>query len=84
MHDVTFLVSELSGDYLRQVIQVLGLCSVEIVDLVRRSILEAVKTLEDLLPPIMDTVIEAIVEKSVEVNYFSNLFTTFGYNVIIA
>ncbi|KAJ8466333.1 hypothetical protein OPV22_028885 [Ensete ventricosum] len=66
MHDVTFLGSELSGDFLGQVIQVLGSCSDEIVDLVRQSILQAGKNLEDLLPAIMDTMVEALVEKSVE------------------
>ncbi|THU43961.1 hypothetical protein C4D60_Mb02t02370 [Musa balbisiana] len=66
MHDVTFLGSELSGVFLGQVIQVLGSCSDEVVDLVRQSILQAGKNLEDLLPAIMDTMVEAIVEKSVE------------------
>lgn len=78
MHDVTFLGSELSGVFLGQVIQVLGSCSDEVVDLVRQSILQAGKNLEDLLPAIMDTMVEAIVEKSVEVNHISNHIKIFA------
>nr|XP_029121526.1 conserved oligomeric Golgi complex subunit 2 isoform X2 [Elaeis guineensis] len=66
IHDVNFLVCELSGDYLRHVLQLLKSCSAEVLDLVKQSVLEAGKSLEDLLPPVMDTMIEAIVEKSVE------------------
>lgn len=67
MHDITVLVREICGDYLGQVLQALGSCSGEVVDLVRQSILQAGRTLEDLLPSVVDTMIEAIVEKSVEV-----------------
>ncbi|XP_042426787.1 conserved oligomeric Golgi complex subunit 2-like isoform X2 [Zingiber officinale] len=66
MHDITVLVGEICGDYLGQVLQALGSCSGEVVDLVRQSILQAGRTLEDLLPSVLDTMIEAIVEKSVE------------------
>ncbi|KAG1330906.1 conserved oligomeric Golgi complex subunit 2 [Cocos nucifera] len=66
IHDVNFLVSELSGDYLRHVLQLLESCSAKVLDLVKQSILQAGKSLEDLLPPVMDTMIEVIVEKSVE------------------
>lgn len=66
MHDVDILVGELSGDYLGHVLQLLGSCSAEVLGLVQQSISQAGKSLADLLPLVMDTMIEAIVEKSVE------------------
>ncbi|KAG1363477.1 conserved oligomeric Golgi complex subunit 2 [Cocos nucifera] len=66
MHDINFLVGELSGDYLGHVLQLLESCSAEVLDLAKQSILQAGKSLENLLPIVMDTMIEAIVEKSIE------------------
>ncbi|XP_019708156.1 conserved oligomeric Golgi complex subunit 2 isoform X2 [Elaeis guineensis] len=66
MHDISFLVGELSGHYLGHVLQLLESCSAEVLDLVKQSILQAGKALENLLPIVMDTMIEAIVEKSIE------------------
>ncbi|OAY80434.1 Conserved oligomeric Golgi complex subunit 2 [Ananas comosus] len=66
MHDVRILASELSGDYLGHVLQLLDSCSAEVRDLVKQSILQAGKSLEELLPSIMEVMIEVIVEKSVE------------------
>uniref|UniRef100_A0A6V7QSF2 Conserved oligomeric Golgi complex subunit 2 n=1 Tax=Ananas comosus var. bracteatus TaxID=296719 RepID=A0A6V7QSF2_ANACO len=66
MHDVRILASELSGDYLGHVLQLLDSCSAEVRDLVKQSVLQAGKSLEELLPSIMEVMIEVIVEKSVE------------------
>ncbi|KAJ4752405.1 oligomeric golgi complex subunit-like protein [Rhynchospora pubera] len=65
-HDVSVLISELSGDFLGHVSQLLSNCSDEVVWLVRESIAQASQLLQQLLPVILDTMIESIVEKSVE------------------
>ncbi|KAJ1685217.1 hypothetical protein LUZ63_016607 [Rhynchospora breviuscula] len=65
-HDVSVLISELSGDFLGHVSQLLSNCSDEVVQLVRESIAQASQLLQQLLPVILDTMIESIVEKSVE------------------
>lgn len=66
VHDVGFLVTELTGDYLEHVLQLLESCTVEVRDLVKQSVLQAAKSLENLLPALKETMIESIVEKSVE------------------
>ncbi|OVA09504.1 COG complex component [Macleaya cordata] len=66
MHDIDYLVTELDGDYLGHVLQLLGSCPVEVLDLVKHSILQGGKLLKDLVPRIMNTMIESLVEKSVE------------------
>lgn len=68
MHDVGFLVAELSGNYLRHVLHHLESCSTEVLDLVRRSILQAVTSLNDTLPIVKDTMVEGIAERSFEVS----------------
>ncbi|KAJ3701238.1 hypothetical protein LUZ61_004943 [Rhynchospora tenuis] len=65
-HDVSVLISELSGDFLGHVSQLLSNCSDEVVQLVRESIAQACQLLQQLLPVILDIMIESIVEKSVE------------------
>ncbi|KAF8390622.1 hypothetical protein HHK36_025149 [Tetracentron sinense] len=64
--DIDCLVKELSGDYLGHVLQILASCSTEVLDLVKQSILQGGNALKDLVPLIMNTMIEALVEKSVE------------------
>lgn len=66
MHDIGCLVTELSGNYLGHVLQLLSSCPSEVLDLVKNGVLQAGKSLKDLKPIIMDTMIEALVEKSVE------------------
>ena len=78
MHDVQFVVTEITGNYLVDVLQVLESCSAEVLDLVKQSILQAKKSLEDCLPAVMDTMIEAIVKKSVEVSGTGGVITFFG------
>ncbi|KAJ4752398.1 Conserved oligomeric Golgi complex subunit 2 [Rhynchospora pubera] len=65
-HDVSVLISELSGDFLGHVSQLLSNCSDEVVQLVRESIAQASQLLQQLLPVILDIMIESIVEKSVK------------------
>lgn len=66
-HDISVLISELSGDFLGHVSQLLSSCSYEVIGLVKESITQAGQSLEQLQPVILDIMIEAIVEKSVEV-----------------
>ncbi|XP_077213964.1 oligomeric golgi complex subunit-like protein [Tasmannia lanceolata] len=66
MHDIGCLVMEVNGDYLQHILQLLSSCSAEVLDIVKHSIVQGGKSLEDLVPDIMDTMIEALVEKSVE------------------
>ncbi|KAL0928501.1 hypothetical protein M5K25_000385 [Dendrobium thyrsiflorum] len=66
MHDVGFLVAELSGNFLTHVLQLLESCSTEVLDLVRRSILQAVTSLNDTLPIVKNSMVEGIAERSLE------------------
>lgn len=66
IHDLNCLASEVCGDYLGQVLQILSSCSAAVLDSVKQSILHGGKSLEDLVPPVINTIIEALVEKSVE------------------
>lgn len=66
IHDINCLASEVCGDYLGQVLQILSSCSAAVLDSVKQSILHGGKSLEDLAPLVINTIIEALVEKSVE------------------
>ncbi|XP_030938714.1 conserved oligomeric Golgi complex subunit 2 [Quercus lobata] len=66
IHDLNCLASEVCGDYLGQVLQILSSCSAAVLDSVKLSILHGGKSLEDLVPLVINTIIEALVEKSVE------------------
>uniref|UniRef100_A0A1D1YH47 Conserved oligomeric Golgi complex subunit 2 n=1 Tax=Anthurium amnicola TaxID=1678845 RepID=A0A1D1YH47_9ARAE len=66
MHDVNYLVAELKNGFLGNVQHLLHSCSFEVLDLVKQSILHAGKSLDDLIPSLLDAIIEAIVEKSAE------------------
>ncbi|OMO52866.1 COG2 complex component [Corchorus capsularis] len=66
IHDINCLVKEISGGYLDHVLQVLSSCSTEVRDLVKQSILYSGKSLNDLLPSVINTITEALVQKSVE------------------
>lgn len=69
VHDVRFLVTYLSGDFTEYVVRVLESCSAEVLDLVKQGILQRKRSLEECLPAVIDTMIEAIVKKSVEVSW---------------
>ncbi|KAK9278492.1 hypothetical protein L1049_028058 [Liquidambar formosana] len=66
IHDINCLVREVCGDFLERILQLLSLCSAEVLDLVKQSILQGGKSLNDLVPQVMNAIIESLVEKSVE------------------
>ncbi|KAG9451220.1 hypothetical protein H6P81_011185 [Aristolochia fimbriata] len=66
MHDIGHLVSELNGNYLDRVLELLAPCGTEVLDLVKQSISQGGKLLQDMEPHIMEMMTEALVEKSVE------------------
>lgn len=66
LHDISCLVTELSGGYLDSVLQHLSSCPIEAIELVKQSILQGGKSLESVLPQIVETVSESLVEKCVE------------------
>ncbi|XP_062168927.1 conserved oligomeric Golgi complex subunit 2 [Alnus glutinosa] len=66
IHDVNCLEKEVCGDYLEQVLQLLSSCSADVLDSVKHSILQGGRSLKDLVPLVINTIIEALVEKSVE------------------
>lgn len=73
-HDVSVLISELSEDFIVHVSQLLSSCSDEVTQLVRESIAQAGKSLEQLLPIMLDIMIDSIVEKSEKVSKFDTNF----------
>ncbi|GKV09200.1 hypothetical protein SLEP1_g20741 [Rubroshorea leprosula] len=66
IHDINWLAKEICGDYLEGVLKLLSTCSTEVLDLVKKSISQAGKSLSDSLPSVINTIIEAVVDKSVE------------------
>ncbi|KAF8047931.1 hypothetical protein N665_2759s0003 [Sinapis alba] len=66
IHDVNFLVSEVRGDYIGHISQYLSSCSSGVLDLVRKSMLQGVESLENVLPLVMKIITEIVVDKSVE------------------
>ncbi|GKV12367.1 hypothetical protein SLEP1_g23522 [Rubroshorea leprosula] len=66
IHDINWLAKRICGDYLEGILQLLSTCSTEVLDLVKKSILHGGKSLSDLLPSVINTIIEALVDKSVE------------------
>ncbi|CAL5444503.1 unnamed protein product [Camellia sinensis] len=66
IHDLNCLVAEICSDFLRHVIGLLSSCSTEVLELVEQSILQGAKSLKDLIPIVMNSIIEAVVKKSVE------------------
>ena len=71
IHDLHYLVNEVSGNYLGHVLGLLKSCSSEVLDLVKQSILQGGNSLKDLLPHIMSSISDTLVEKSVEVSCMS-------------
>lgn len=66
IHDLNCLVEEICGGYLGNVLELLKSCSPEVLDPVRQSILQGGNSLKVLLPLVMNSIIETLVEKSVE------------------
>lgn len=71
IHDINFLAKEICGDYLERVLKLLSSCSADVLDSIKQSILQGGKSLKDLVPLLINTIIEALVEKSIEVSYNS-------------
>ena len=69
IHDINLLATEVCGDYVHQVVQLLSSCSGDSLDPVKQSILQAGKSLNDLVPLVINTIVETLVEKSVEVSF---------------
>ncbi|CAD6207647.1 unnamed protein product [Miscanthus lutarioriparius] len=68
MHDVHAVIGELSesGSFIGHVNQLLGSCPIEVLNLVKQCILQAVEPLKEVLPAIMNVMIGIIVKKSNE------------------
>ncbi|XP_059657376.1 conserved oligomeric Golgi complex subunit 2-like [Cornus florida] len=66
INDLNGLAVEICGDYLGHVLELLNSCSTEVLDLVKQSILQGGNLLKDLVPLVMNAIIETLVEKSVE------------------
>jgi hypothetical protein len=60
-------VKEVCGGYLERVLELLSSCSADVLDSVKQSILQGGRSLMELVPLVINTIIEALVEKSVEV-----------------
>lgn len=69
IHDINSLFTVISGDYIKDVLEVLKACSTEVLDLVQKSILQAGISLKDLVPRVISAITEVLVEKSVEVSF---------------
>lgn len=70
IHDINFLAKEISDDYLERVLELLSSCSADVLDSIKQSILQGGKSLKDLVPLLINTIIKALVEKSIEVSFF--------------
>ncbi|GMN56648.1 hypothetical protein TIFTF001_025753 [Ficus carica] len=66
IHDINCLATEVCGDYLQHVLQLLSSCSCDDLDLVKQSIFQGGKSLTDLVPLVISAIVETLVEKSVE------------------
>lgn len=66
INDISCLAKEVCGDFLERVLQLLSSCSADVLDAVKQSILQSGRSLKDLVPLVIKTIIEALVEKSVE------------------
>ncbi|KAK2648240.1 hypothetical protein Ddye_015729 [Dipteronia dyeriana] len=66
LHDTNCLVSEVCGDYLAHVLQLLSSCPAEVLDLVKQSIIQGGMVLNALQPSVINTIVETLVEKAVE------------------
>ncbi|KAJ6339598.1 hypothetical protein OIU77_007534 [Salix suchowensis] len=66
IHDINCLVTEVCGDYLDQVLQLLSSCSINVLDLVKKSILQGGQSLNGLIPLAINAITEALVDESVK------------------
>lgn len=66
IHDLNNLVEEVCGDYLAYVLGLFKSCSPEVLYLLKQSILQGSNSLKVLQPLVINAIVEALVEKSVE------------------
>ncbi|KAG5560951.1 hypothetical protein RHGRI_004098 [Rhododendron griersonianum] len=66
IHDLNCLAERICGDFLGHVVVLLSSSSSEVLDLVKQSILEGGVSLKDLIPEVINSIIQTVVEKSVE------------------
>ncbi|KAL6496589.1 hypothetical protein OROGR_029847 [Orobanche gracilis] len=67
IHDVNCLTDEVCGNYLDHVLERIKPCSPEVLNLVKQSILQGGTSLKDLVPQVINSIMEIMVEKSVDV-----------------
>ncbi|KAG6753203.1 hypothetical protein POTOM_043250 [Populus tomentosa] len=66
IHDINCLSTEVCGDYLEHVLQLLSSCSADVLDLVKQSILQGGKSLNDLTPLAINAITDALVDEAVK------------------
>nr|XP_043617867.1 conserved oligomeric Golgi complex subunit 2 [Erigeron canadensis] len=67
IHDLDHLAAEVCGNYVGHVFEILSShFTEEVLDHVKQSILQGGKSLRDLVPSVIDSIIETLVEKSSE------------------
>ncbi|KAI5569434.1 hypothetical protein BDE02_12G077000 [Populus trichocarpa] len=66
IHDINCLATEVCGDYLEHVLQLLSSCSADVLDLVKQSILQGGKSLNDLTPLAINAITDALVDEAVK------------------
>ncbi|EEF51806.1 conserved oligomeric Golgi complex subunit 2 [Ricinus communis] len=66
IHDLTCLATVVCGDYLDHILQLLSPSSADVLDLVKQSILQSGKSLNDLAPLAINAIIETLVNRAVE------------------
>jgi len=68
IHDINCLATEVCGDYVEHVLQLLSSCSADVLDLVKQSILQGGKSLNDLTPLAINAITDALVDEAVKVS----------------
>ncbi|CAI0446406.1 unnamed protein product [Linum tenue] len=66
IHDIKNLSAEVCGNYLEHVVELLSSCSSDFIDLIRQSILQGGRSLNDLSLPVMKAVIDTLKDKAEE------------------
>ncbi|KAL4584795.1 hypothetical protein LXL04_009405 [Taraxacum kok-saghyz] len=66
IHDLDYLSAEVCGTYIPHVLKILNSCPPQVLNPVETSILQGGQSLKDLIPSVIDSIIETLVEKSNE------------------
>ncbi|KAL5702562.1 Conserved oligomeric Golgi complex subunit 2 [Ranunculus cassubicifolius] len=66
LHDTNCLITELGGDYLESVVEILSSCPAEILNMIKQSILQGVESLKNVAPQAMKTITTALVDRGVD------------------